>query len=325
MIKQSPESDMPEPFRTYVAQRSLGIAQVLGDVIGERNVQLCPRAVLPNELIFWGEDLVYGAVVSRLSDGYKSVLYNGAFSDLSGVGICTDDIDHGFSFAREEFRKNNTVRIKNPIESDGNGQHVIEHLEDFESSFIELSLECSGEVVVMPNIDLITKRVSIGSIDLGRDGEFTYMGREKQVLKNGVYVYGGTKIGLFEANDSDMQEEVEICYDIPTALSELGKKAIELYKGIALKTGRVSFDIIRGETWSGQEIDSVIDITPRVGGVTPAEVLAIKYMKDKGNHLTYSESRLLFEPEFVPITGPYSVNFVDTNSLIINASVTGAI
>jgi hypothetical protein len=43
MVVQSP---MPEPYKTYVAQRSAAIATVLETVVGEANVQLCPRAII---------------------------------------------------------------------------------------------------------------------------------------------------------------------------------------------------------------------------------------------------------------------------------------
>ena len=76
---------MPEPYKTYVAQRAKKIAIILGSIDAlqsEKDMQLCPRAITPDEVVVDGR--VYGCVVSDLTAGYKSVLYK-----ANNIGIAT--------------------------------------------------------------------------------------------------------------------------------------------------------------------------------------------------------------------------------------------
>src|SRR5579871_4801344 len=138
MIVHSPETPMPEPYKTYVAQRAGGIARVLDGFVNGCDVQLCPKAILPQEAFFGSDEaLVYGCVVADESQGYKSVLYR--LLDTSDYyprylerravaehGECTDQLSLVEFLAEEILREGNRVRIKDPAESDGQGQFVAE-------------------------------------------------------------------------------------------------------------------------------------------------------------------------------------------------------
>src|SRR5438477_494633 len=78
MIRQSPETPMGEPHRTYIEQRAEAIEDVLSPIVGDTNVQLCPRAILPHEAIFSDPAIIYGCVVEEERHGHKTVLYDGS-------------------------------------------------------------------------------------------------------------------------------------------------------------------------------------------------------------------------------------------------------
>lgn len=353
MIKQSPESPMPEPYRTYVAQRSEAIAVVLEPVV-DTDVQLCPRAIYENERIVGPEGIIYGAMVKKKRHGYKTVLYNSDMG-ISSTGRLAHSINAAFSYADQQLRMGNRVRLKDAKESDGQGQYtagseeeVLEYAtilfktnqDDYayrEPSFVDemhstpddlrrlsrqlrIDAEAAATgVVIMPHLEEITDQFTIGMIDLGRAGQFRYAGRETTVVHDGQAVYGGSEIGLARVEDIGVFTDVSRHFEIPKLALALGENAIERYEELALAVGRVSFDVIVGRTRNDTKLTEVVDVTPRVGGVTPAEVLAIRELASGTSGVMYARSRLLYNPRQRPTNG---TNFVDTPTLIINAEVT---
>lgn len=321
MIIQSPESDMPEPYKTYVRHRNGTIADVLSDVVHDEDVQLCPRAILEEEKVIESSDLVYGAVVANLEDGYKTVLYRDEFRHLGQVGLATGSVHEASEFAIREFDSGNRIRVKDPKESDGNGQHTVETTDELAQAFNEVRNDETEDVVVMPHLKDISHRLSVGHINLGKFGSFSYVGHEQIIQHEGSDVYGGTDIGLFGGSKTENFDKICDALEIPRSLAELGIRAIRRYSRIVRHLGRVSVDVIEGTTDSGQKVSSVADITPRVGGVTPAEVLAVREI-DRANDpdmICLASSQLLYNPDDRPSVGH---NFVDTDSLVINARVT---
>jgi hypothetical protein len=117
---------------------------------------------------------------------------------------------------------------------------------------------------------------------------------------------------------------LEVCrkLETPFKVYATGYEALKRYSKVAISCGRVSVDVIEGITDSGEVIRDVVDITPRVGGATPAEVLAIRELDKHQATLCYASSRLIYDPKAPTETG---VNFIDTDSLIINAAVSEVI
>ncbi len=115
MIVASPESDMPEPYNGYIEARAIVIARTLEAIVGEVNVQLCPRAILPSERHFGVAEqtttdaLIYGCVVKQREDGDKSVLHkmNNGSPDM---GIVAHSRDAGLAYAETVLRAGNRVR-----------------------------------------------------------------------------------------------------------------------------------------------------------------------------------------------------------------------
>ncbi len=319
MITQSPESDMLEPYLTYVRQRSEALAEVIGSVVGNNvDVQLCPRAITEDEQLFGNDGLLYGVVVGSYEDGYKSVLYRGDFNDEAKKlqGLFTSDVNKANTYISNELSIGNRVRLKDPKESDGNGQYTVETVEDGVEIFNQIKASSHG-VVLMPHVCDFTHKISVGHINLGQFGVFEYLGVEENTVVRDRQVYGGTSIGLFDVV-TDRRSLVEAKLEIPSHLSLAGIRAIGQYYQVAKKVGRVSVDVIEGYTDNGTKLASVIDITPRVGGVSPAEVLAIRELADGSGFVCFSSSRLIFDPVTIPKTGK---NFIETSTLIINAYI----
>ena len=169
MIIHSPESPMPEPYKTYVKQRAENIADTLTQVVGDTNVQLCPRPILAEEQVFnEADNLILGSVVNRLDDGYKSLLYTGQIKS----GIVAYSMAEAADFAQKLLERGERVHFKDPRESDGHGQLVAEtpdQIADFLADFDELE---SNGVIIMPHLVHISDRFAVGKLALGRFWRF---------------------------------------------------------------------------------------------------------------------------------------------------------
>lgn len=313
MIKQSPESPMPEPYRTYVEQRSEVIGRVLENVV-DADIQLVPRAITEDERLFGDNGLVYGCVVRKIEDGYKSVLYDGTLGRYSYGEVARSPEEAG-ALAIDEAKKGNRLRLKDPLESDAQGQYVAASYEEAVEIFIEADRDV---LVAMPHMVQIDGRYSVGRIDLGEYGTFGYIGREVTTQNDGQEVYGGCDIALAHHPLITVGSEAGRKLEIPDFVVAMGLYAINRYHGVATHIGRVSFDVLSGYTDNGQHLADVVDITPRVGGTTPAEVLAIEHLRSSNELQAYARSVLVYDPTEKPITG---TNFIDTPTLLVNAGV----
>lgn len=321
MIIHSPESAMPEPYNTYIRQRSEAITTILDEIVDTANVQLCPQAITPTEQLFKERsDCIYGAVVRQRTDGDKSVLYTGQEFTPSSVGVATSDLDLAMDYAHSRITDGNRLRIKNAQESDSRGQITVGSIAEAEAAFSTLTNNGENLAVLMPHID-VTRRVSVGRIALGTAGTFFYAGNEHTTIHNNQTVYGGTTLGLFNERNPSGLLEVARHLNIPRVVAQVGIRAIILYDSVALPADRVSVDILEGRTDNGTLLRDVVDITPRVGGATPAEVLAMRAVVRHPNSTAFARSELHYEPLTSPETG---VNFVDTDTLVINAQLLGA-
>ena len=319
MITQYPESPMPEPYKTYVRQRSQNVANVLQDVVGDTNVQLLPTAVTEANIIVDRNngDLVYGCIVENPNDAYKSAFFNG---NEFAAGVVAFDVDSAMRYASQQLRAGNTVRIKDPRQSDGDGQiaaTTIEDVADFVANYDDLA---KTGLVLMPDM-LILDRFSAGVIDLGQHGEYRYYGREHVTPHEGREVFGGGDLAVARTLDHDrLHTAAEQKLYIPPEVRVLADAAIGFYRKQVKHAGRVSVDVLEGITNNGRKLTTVVDVTPRVGGHTPTEALAIRALNQTKADVAHASGRLLYNPAETPKTG---TNFVDTPSLVINAAVTG--
>jgi hypothetical protein len=208
------------------------------------------------------------------------------------------------------------VRLKHPHASDGEGQAVFA-LDD-KDAILEgcKDLEFAG-TVIMPQLEYIHDRYTIGVINLGRYGTYRYIGREKTTDLNNREVYGGCTIGVVHSRiPLDIAART---LDIPSATIDTGFRAIEEYSALVEDAGRVSVDIIDGDAGPHLPHRYVADLTPRVGGTTSAETLAIRALQSEPTGTCFVESNLLYNPQHRPSTG---LVFIDAPDLLGHAHIT---
>jgi hypothetical protein len=81
----------------------------------------------------------------------------------------------------------------------------------------------------------------------------------------------------------------------------------------------VSVDIIDGDAGPHLPHRYVADLTPRVGGTTSAETLAIRALQSEPTGTCFVESNLLYNPQHRPSTG---LVFIDAPDLLGHAHIT---
>lgn len=316
MIIHSPESTALEPYYSYVTQRAQTVAETLRPFVGDTNVQLCPRPILPHEQVFPDDPqaIIFGSVVRRPEDGEKSVLYD----QERAHGIVAYSIEEAADFAGKLFARGDCVRFKDPRASDSHGQtraETPEEAADFLANFGDLE-QCG--IIVMPHLAKITDRYAIAEIDLGEHGRYVRLGRELAFEHSDRLGYGGTDIGLVRADDTEALLRLEQKLQIPPSVRKMAQLSLWLFAERAVRVGYASVDVLEGYTDSGRPVADVIDLTSRVGGATPAEVEALAALHD-GARIAYSRSRLHYSPT-EPDDGKL---YVVTPSLVITAQVTG--
>ena len=275
-------------------------------------MQLCPRAITPDEVVVDGR--VYGCVVSDLTAGYKSVLYK-----ANNIGIATQSDQEALDYVKESLEAGNRVRMKDPRESDGMGQSVVETTEKAEAVLESFDALTTTGIVLMPHIARITDRLSFGHINFNGAGSFQYVGREEVLRRDECEVFAGADIAL-TYGDKLHNERAMHQLDIDPLAREVAQRAIAHFKNQTLHSDRVSVDVLSGYTDNGTKITAAVDVTPRVGGNTPAEVLAIQALTTQSAGVAYASGRLVYSPE--PGVCPEgATTFVDTDTLLIHARV----
>jgi hypothetical protein len=315
MIHHSPETNMSEPYRTYIDQRAEAIASVLNDIVDNVGVQLCPRAIAPDEVVLHGENpIIYGCVVREPRHGEKSILYDRDLR-LGQLGIATDQPDEVEAYTRHQLSMGNRVRVKDPGESDGQGQLTVESEDE---ALEALSAHDNKELVFMPHLAEVSDRYSVGIINLGHIGAFGYFGRELMTQRNGTDAYGGSDIGVARLEDIESMNKIAEILEVSSLARKRAELALRQYQKLIEHVGRVSIDVINGLTDSGLSVVDPVDITPRVGGTTPAEVLAIRELIQNNSNIAYADSRLTYNPNGHAASG---IRFVDTPTLRITANI----
>ncbi len=332
-IIQHPPPPAGEPWATWFLQRNEAFAEVLGGIVSG-NVQIGPmRALLRDEILFDGpNDLIYGTVVHELADGYKSALYRLGSSWVHG--LATMDLSAARGYGAGHFAEGNEVRIKIPTSSGGedqavagNDRELIDIITGYRSADKTQAAVRKYGLVVMPNL-AVTDRISVGFIDLGAAGRYQYVGREvfKPYQQDGLNInkYGGITLGLWRLDEdlpdrsADILEELEIS---PKAL-EAGLEILELYLKRVQQVGRVSVDVIQGFTGSGQRLTSGVDVTPRPGGASSAELVAIEALQGELGGLCMAQTIMSWDPSLYKIPRG-GIDFVKTPTLEVNARVLG--
>jgi hypothetical protein len=313
---------MAEPYKSYVNERAENIAAKLATIVGDTNVQLCPRAILPEERYFPAASnaLVYGCITSEHGDGYKTVLYDQA--DPEAVhGVTVGTLHQAAAYASTLISRGDRVRVKDPKGTNCMGQSVASSVPEVCTAFEKEGLE---EVILMPHLSKIADRFSAGTIRLGGHGTFQYVGREYiTTTDEEAEKYAGVDLIVARHGDGGALRRAAKKLDMPDRILALSKSGLNRAADRMVYDGRVSVDLLSGTTDSGRTIEAAVDITPRVGNNTPAEIEAIAALKaDPRAALACASVRLHFKSAEEKTFAALDTRYVDSSALVVAAKVT---
>lgn len=178
-----------------------------------------------------------------------------------------------------------TVRAKDPTASGSVGQFVIESPQQLDELLGQLEELESGWLtrhgfVLEPNlIEPVT--LSIGQVRLGGETH-AYIGEQSETTYlDGKPTYGGTTLTMVRGGFDKLSTVTATIYpDYEHVVKQTGAVVTAFEEQYGLIASRINFDAIFGDTSTGIQLAGICDQSFRIGGATPAEVLAVKALLD---------------------------------------------
>jgi|GEM_PF-6846619 len=315
--------DLPEGYESYIKERNGNLAATLGESMGmphsenfdgpiEEAYPLLAQPVLRAAFHTDDPTRFYGAVVDHLQHGTKGLLKAAIRSDevpdhlpqdrealtkVSLPGYLAFNVDQAVeayhSLRRAGFT---TVRLKDPMESDANGQYVIQSEAGLRRRLQSYDHRFKGEIgmVVEGNLDTASNS-NMGETILPDGSRVSFIGKQRDLPGN----TGFAGIDMFVAHRplADLLHEVQKCD--PKLLHGLNPRdlvqAIDQTREL-MGVSRLSFDIIGGKA-AGENVAGIADITTRVGGTCPGVFEGLKMMRSVDKDAVYSSVSLTYNPK----------------------------
>lgn len=352
------DNKIPEPYLTYIKGRNVKVADYIANlgesrqVFSESEILLKSKSGknyyhIPSKPISSADaekygikssEDIFGGVVEDLLHANKGILH----TTLSNTSLHPSGYSQDFpklirnavlpgytAFSKAEaveimkcMNKHGTgsVRLKDPLESDASGQYVITNtieLDNVLSKYSDKNIFENGLVLEANINEAVT--LSVGLIIFGNQ-EYSYFGKQKSVFHNGRSKYGGTEIAMFRGNFNNLINRVDTGSNLHIAISQTST-VFDAFGTLDPILSRANFDVVQGFNNKGEFLSGVTDQSFRLGGASPAEVLAIsKLNSDKNIECVNAEVDLIYDPTSKP-PDPEDVIFLDHSTLKIISRV----
>jgi len=323
---------IPQPYWSYIKERNGNVARRIASHLGiefdhrpadgvDRHAFFVPSKTLPKKAAhalgittvhdFYGgavEDLLHvskSALHSRIrKDSNQPLAYSEKFAaqvaDVVLPGFTFFGVDEGFD------------------ESDGAGQDLVTsigHLRSLLGSLDPYFVSQNGMVLEVNLEDART--TSAGIFYLG--GElYSQLARQKDIKMNGRTLYGGAVMRICRGGFDSLSR----CSRGDNHSGLVIEQAGIIHERMGLfdpLVSRASYDVLQGITSQGEFLSGVTDITYRLGGSSPAEVLALDYFRQNPDIVFIDADVTLDYPIGAP--APNEVIFLDQPSLRITAKL----
>lgn len=143
------------------------------------------------------------------------------------------------------------------------------------------------------------------------------MGREYITGADDDEKYLGVDLVVTRANNCGALKHAAEKLDISSSVFDLGTSSLSRFGSRMIYDGRASVDVLVGTTDSGRPVEAAVDVTPRVGNNTPAEIEAKAALKaDPAATFAGASVRLYYDPEGKMISAS-ATRYVNTASLVL--------
>lgn len=300
-----PAEQPPGFIAEYTYGRNLAVASHIAPLIGGEVSQSPPEGAagayhVPSRPLLQAEaDLIgirepcdlFGGVVHHPLHHDKGILHalvqpeayaNPAYSRqfaqqiedavLPGYTVFSPDDAHtAYRLLKGEGHK---VRWKDPCGEGGNGQvllHNKQHLEVLLRTPQAQKIAELGLVLEAHVHNPITR--SIGTVMLGGK-EYSYHGMQAQTPLEDTTTYGGTTLTMVRGG---LQQLEAILPDgaIRRAVHQ-ARVVSDMYSWYTPTLSRTNFDVVQSTNWQDGQSSGVVDQSLRIGGASPAEVMAVR-------------------------------------------------
>lgn len=207
--------------------------------------------------------------------------------------------------------------MKDPAQSDANGQNVVEssdHLLALLKNYSPQDLKQRG-LVLEANV-FHPRALSVGQIILD-SRVFSYFGEQFSSFHDGKEKYGGTVLTMMRGPLAELASNIE-----SPQVKQAVEQANSIYQAYSLFDpiiSRANFDVVQGTAQNGHFLSGVTDQSLRLGGASPAEVLAISHLSSNIEHNEVTaEVKLQYDPSEEDRSG---VLFLDHPTLTIQAKI----
>lgn len=298
-----PSGYIPE----YAPTRNLAVARIIAEItsgaLNETGIARPGAFVIPDRPLLRSEaeplgiqeegDLFGGVVDVKLhhdkailhplvgSDSEKPAYYSRKFSDearpfvLPGYTVFSSaDALKAYTLLRREGLQ---VRLKDPSAEGGNGQRTVDSLEGMQRILTGISpKEIKEDGLVLEHNILTPDTLSIGQIYM--DGSyFSYFGHQHTVLLDGEPTYGGTTLTMHYGTLGELSAQLKDG-NVRTAVDQ-ARGVHGAYSHYDPIVSRLNFDVVQGWDVNGVFYSGVVDQSFRIGGASPAEVVAIRELQ----------------------------------------------
>jgi len=225
---------------------------------------------------------------------------------------------------------NNKIRVKRPNESDMQGQETLENLEEAKLYLTNKTniknIQQEGIVLEIEVEEPST--ISIGHINIAGTELITISEQKDTKDLQGNTVFGGGIVHIMHPNSIEnfIKKQPK---DKKAQYIDAYNKAHRMYQllgNLSAVCSKFSLDILQGKDSRGNNVSGIIDISSRVSGTTPAEVLALPYLINTENKSVTVDVDLEYNPELIIEKKdnenlPTNNIFVDTPTLLLTAQV----
>lgn len=343
---------IPEPYAGYIKRRNAEVGKCLATLTGSRflgsviegsevdskGIYYVPaKPILKEKAKVLGvkstEDLFGGVVehsvhadkailhltptlTSSAPEGYlRSFALSVRDAVLPGYSAFTDeDALHAFQLLNAAGE---VVLVKDPSQSDADGQVKVKSQGELMGLLRAIPVDVlsqKGMVLEAFVQDPVTQ--SVGQVYI--DGKvYCYFGQQTSVFHEGRNKYGGTRVEMYRGEIENLPKFApNESLRIAVAQSIKVRDAFSIYDPVI---SRMNFDIVQGINAKGEFVSGVTDQSFRLGGASPAEVLAIEELEENPAHKSaIAEVLLGYDPLERPDLKEVKV-FLDEPTLLISA------
>lgn len=315
VLKYRPNSSVPVNIGA-VAKR---IASLLGGEMRETvdsrsKVYYVPFAAVHSDLAtdkgIVGLGDLYGGIVREYQHADKAILhllpsanavhpawYSPNFAEsvrdvvLPGYTAFTyDDIEDGFNLMRSDGF---SVRLKDPANTGGLGQHLIRSVEDLAETMTayEGKLPNTGVVLEADLHDPVT--ITIGYVNIGGI-VYSWHGRPYDVEHDGMMRFSGNELTVVRGGLEVLREHSADPHD--RLAIDQAERVFDAYSLLGTVVSRATLDAVQGTACDGAFLSGITDPSLRPSASSAAEVRAIEALV-ANPAATVAKTRLKYDYE----------------------------